>query len=77
MRLRRMPGASGCNCPLIGRDLTLPLSPRGGMNETTTGETTMIIDWLNTLKPYQARRVTLLYFPLLCWFSAAAIIRFF
>ena len=37
----------------------------------------MILDWVNTLKPWQARRVTLVYFNLACWTAAAAIIGVF
>lgn len=31
----------------------------------------MIIDWLLTLRPAAARRVTIVYFPAVCWSMAA------
>lgn len=37
----------------------------------------MVIDWLNSLKPWQARRVSLVYFNLICWTAAAVIVRIF
>lgn len=34
----------------------------------------MIFDWLNSLPKWQARRVALIYFPAICWATAAIIV---